>query len=82
MISEHDVIDILAEIARLDDRRKFDKDHVETWTRVARHANWTKDGAISAVVAHAAENKRWISPADITAYLRDPDQTGERRCEY
>lgn len=82
MISEHDVIDVLTEIARLDDRRKFDKGHVVTWTRVAQHAGWTRDGALRAVVAYASERSRWISPADITAYLRSPGESAERICEY
>lgn len=69
-MNEDDIIDLFAEIHRADKRREFDEQDVRFWLGLGEHAGWTRDAALRAVTAHAAENKGWISPADITAYVR------------
>lgn len=81
-MTEDDVAELLEEIERADSRRTFDERDVEFWHRVAVHARWNLPGALRAVTAHYAETKSWISPADITRYLREPGESGQRICEY
>lgn len=81
-MTEDDVAELLEEIENMDPRRTFDERQVQSWHRVAVHAKWDLNTALAAVAAHYAESKTWIMPANITAYLRDPAQTGQRICEY
>jgi hypothetical protein len=77
-----------ADIARLlvmmasFDQRTIGESDVEAWHAAATYAKWNNAGARRAVVAHYAETKRRIMPADVTAYLRGPAETGERICEF
>lgn len=80
-MSKGDVARLLALMASWDQRTIGDAD-VEAWHLVARHAGWNSQGAARAVVAHYAQQARRIMPADITKYLRDPGESGERICEY
>lgn len=80
-MSEHDVIDVLTAIAAYDQRTVGESD-VHAWHAVAGYACWNRDGALRAVVAHYAETKQRITPADITKFLREPGESGQRICEY
>ncbi len=80
-MNEHDVIDVLTAIAAYDQRTVGPED-VKAWHAIARYGNWNRDGAIRAVVDHYSRQGKRIMPADITRYLRDPGETGERICEY
>lgn len=80
-MNEHDVIDILTAIAAYDQRTVGPED-VKAWHVIAQRAHWNRRGALRAVVNHYAHKGKRIMPADITAYLRDPGETGERICEY
>lgn len=77
-----DVAELLEEIELMDTRRTFDERQVEAWHRVAVVAKWNLPGALRAVAGHYAESKTWIMPADITKFLRDPSESGQRICEF
>ena len=68
-MSKAEVALLLAVIAAYDQRTIGDSD-VEAWHAAARYANWDSDGARRAVVAHYAEAKQRIMPADVTAGIR------------
>lgn len=77
-----DVMELLEEIEQMDGRRTFDERQVTAWHRVATHAGWNLAGALRAVTSHYAETKSWIMPADITKFLREPGESGQRICEF
>lgn len=81
-MNETETVELFAKISQCDSRRTFTDDDVVTWTEIAQVAGWNLPGALRAVVEHYAEFGRWVMPADITRYLRDPGQTGQRICEY
>lgn len=68
-MSKAEVAALLAFIAAFDQRTIGEAD-VEAWHLVARHSKWDKDAAGQAVVAHYAETKHRIMPADITVGIR------------
>lgn len=80
-MTKGDIARLLALMASWDQRTIGDAD-VEAWHLIAQHARWNAQGAARAVVAHYAETRRRIMPADITAFLRSPEESGERICEY
>jgi len=81
-MTEDDVAELLEEIEHMDPRRTFDERQVKSWHRVATVAKWNLPGALRAVASHFAESKSWIMPADITKFLREPGESGQRICEY
>lgn len=68
-MSKAEVAVLLAVIAAYDQRTIGDAD-VEAWHATARYARWDIDGARRAVVAHYANSRQRIMPADVTAGIR------------
>lgn len=81
-MTEDDVAELLEEIEQMDTRRTFDRRQVESWHRVAVAVRWNLAGSLRAVADHYADSNRWIMPADITKFLREPGESGQRICEY
>lgn len=80
-MSKVEIALLLSLMAAYDQRTIGDAD-VEAWHSSAQYAHWDATGAKRAVAAHYAETRKRIMPADITDFLRNPAQTGERICEY
>jgi hypothetical protein len=80
-MNEHDTIDVLTAIAAYD-QRTVGPDDVKAWHAIAQHAMWNREGALRAVVDHYTEQTKRIMPADITQFLREPGESGQRICEY
>jgi hypothetical protein len=80
-MSKADVAMLLTLMASFDQRTIGDAD-VEAWHATAQYAHWNTAGARRAVVAHYAETKQRMMPADVTEFLRDPDESGQRICQF
>jgi hypothetical protein len=68
-MSKSDVALLLAAIAAYDQRTIGEAD-VEAWHAAAQYAKWDTEGARLAVVAHYAETRQRIMPADVTVGIR------------
>lgn len=73
-MSKSDVALLLAAIAAYDQRTIGEAD-VEAWHAAAQYARWDLEGARRAVVAHYAEARQRIMPADVTAGIRAGRET-------
>ena len=64
------------------DQRTVGESDIEAWHAVASYAGWNFDGARRAVIVHYSSSVRRIMPGHVSEFLRNPEESGRRICEY